>query len=106
MREAFDKRRHAIVDALNAIPGVACRLPEGAFYAFADVHELLGKPLGPKGTVSQTSVELAQNLLDEARVAAVPGEGFGMLGFMRFSYALADEDLAEGMRRFKAWVEA
>lgn len=106
MREAFDKRRHAIVDALNAIPGVACRLPEGAFYAFADVHELLGKPLGPKGTVSQTSVELAQNLLDEARVAAVPGEGFGMPGFMRFSYALADEDLAEGMRRFKAWVEA
>ena len=106
MREAFDKRRHAIVDALNAIPGVHCQLPKGAFYAFADVHELLGKPLGPKGTVSATSVELAQNLLDEARVAAVPGEGFGMPGYMRFSYALSDEDLAEGMRRFKAWVEA
>ncbi|MFR0558446.1 pyridoxal phosphate-dependent aminotransferase [Pseudoscardovia radai] len=106
MREAFDRRRHAIVDALNSIPGVHCIMPKGAFYAFADVHELLGRPVGPQGTVSATSVELAAALLDEAKVAAVPGEGFGMPGYMRFSYALSDDDLAEGMRRFKAWVEA
>ena len=106
MREAFDRRRHAIVDALNSIPGVHCIMPKGAFYAFADVHELLGRQVGPPGTVSATSVELAAALLDEAKVAAVPGEGFGMPGYMRFSYALSDDDLAEGMRRFKAWVEA
>ncbi|MDD6373971.1 MAG: pyridoxal phosphate-dependent aminotransferase [Bifidobacteriaceae bacterium] len=105
MREAFDRRRRAIVGALNSIPGVSCVMPKGAFYAFADVHELLGRPVGPQGTVSATSTDLAEALLNEARVAAVPGEAFGMPGYMRFSYALADDDLAEGMRRFKKWVE-
>lgn len=106
MRDAFDKRRHAIVDALNAIPGVSCALPKGAFYALADVEGILNRPLGPKGTVCSTAVELATALLDEARVAAVPGEAFGIPGYLRFSYALADDDLAEGMRRFAAWVAA
>lgn len=106
MRQAFDVRRKAIVSALNDMQGVHCPTPTGAFYAFADVRELLGKPLGPSGTVSQTSADLAAALLDEAHIAAVPGEAFGAPGYLRFSYALADDALVEGMRRMKTWVEA
>ena len=104
MREAFDARRKAIVAALNDIPGVHCPTPTGAFYAFPDVTGLLDKPLGENGTVVNTSSELAAALLDEAHVAAVPGEAFGAPGYLRFSYALADDQLAEGMRRFRRWV--
>lgn len=106
MREAFDVRRRAIVAALNDIEGVNCPTPTGAFYAFADITALLGKPLGPNGTVSNTSSEFAAALLEEAHVAAVPGEAFGAPGYLRFSYALADDQLSEGMRRMKAYVEA
>ena len=106
MRGAFDARRRAIVAALNAIPGVSCPTPTGAFYAFPDITGLLGRPVGPRGTVSATSADFAAALLDEAHVAAVPGEAFGAPGYLRFSYALADDQLAEGMRRFKAYVEA
>lgn len=104
MREAFDVRRKAIVTALNGIDGVTCPVPTGAFYAFADVSALLNRPLGPNGTVSSSTSELAAALLDEAHVAAVPGEAFGAPGYLRFSYALADDQLAEGMRRFKQWA--
>lgn len=104
MREAFDVRRKAIVAALNAIDGVHCPTPTGAFYAFADVSGLLNRPLGVNGSVATSSAELAAMLLDEAHVAAVPGEAFGSPGYLRFSYALADDQLAEGMRRFQAWV--
>lgn len=104
MREAFDVRRKAIVAALNAIDGVHCPTPTGAFYAFADVSGLLNRPLGVNGSVATSSAELAAMLLDEAHVAAVPGEAFGASGYLRFSYALADDQLAEGMRRFQAWV--
>ena len=65
MRKAFDARRRAIVTALNDIEGVNCPTPTGAFYAFADIAALLGKPLGPKGTVSDTSADFAAALLDE-----------------------------------------
>lgn len=104
MREAFDVRRKAIVAALNAIDGVHCPTPTGAFYAFADVSGLLNRPLGVNGSVATSSAELAAMLLDEAHVAVVPGEAFGAPGYLRFSYALADDQLAEGMRRFQAWV--
>ena len=104
MREAFDVRRKAIVAALNAIDGVHCPTPTGAFYAFADVSGLLNRPLDANGSVATSSAELAAMLLDEAHVAAVPGEAFGAPGYLRFSYALADDQLAEGMRRFQAWV--
>ncbi len=106
MREAFDVRRRAIVAALNDIEGVNCPTPTGAFYAFADITALLGKPLGPNAAISRTSSEFAAALLEEAHVAAVPGEAFGAPGYLRFSYALADDQLAEGMRRMKAYVEA
>lgn len=104
MREAFDRRRRAIVAALNDVPGIRCPVPTGAFYAFADVRQLLNRPIGPDGVQVGSSSELATLLLSEVRIAAVPGEAFGAQGYLRFSYALADDQLAEGMRRLRAWV--
>lgn len=106
MRDAFNVRRLAIVAALNDINGVHCPMPEGAFYAFPNVEGLLNRPMGPNGTTFTTSAELAEALLEEGHVAAVPGEAFGAPGYMRFSYAVADEEITEGMRRFKEWAEA
>ena len=97
MREAFDRRRQTMVRMLNDIPGVVCPEPKGAFYAYPSVKELLGKEL--RGKRPQTSVELAALILEEAEVALVPGEAFGTPGYFRLSYALGDEDLAEGVGR-------
>lgn len=104
MRAAFDIRRKAISSALNAMPGVSCTVPQGAFYAFPNVGALLNTPLGPNASRAASSSELAALLLEEAHVAAVPGEAFGAPGYLRFSYALSDEDLIEGMRRMQGWV--
>ena len=106
MGRAFAFRRKSIMVALNQVPGVECPEPKGAFYAFPDVTGLLNRPLGPHGTTSRTSSDLAAAILEETHVAAVPGEAFGAPGHLRFSYALSDKDLAEGMRRFQAWVGA
>ena len=97
MRAAFDRRRQTMVRLLNEIPGVYCPVPEGAFYAYPSVKELLGKEI--RGRRPQTSVELASLILEEAEVALVPGEAFGTPGYFRLSYALGDEDLAEGVAR-------
>lgn len=106
MKQAFDRRRRAMVDALNSIDGVECPMPEGAFYAYADVRGLLGRELpGKDGPVrSQTSAELAALILDTVEVAVVPGEAFGPSGYLRLSYALGDEDLATGMQRLKDFL--
>ena len=100
MREAFDRRRHAIVAGLNAIPGVVTPMPDGAFYAYPDVSGLLGRDWG--GVTPTSSLELADLILERAEVAAVPGEAFGPSGYLRFSYALADDQLAEGIGRLQA----
>ncbi|MFS2294188.1 MAG: pyridoxal phosphate-dependent aminotransferase [Actinomadura sp.] len=97
MRESFDRRRRTIVRMLNEIPGVVCPEPEGAFYAYPSVKELLGKEL--RGKRPETSVELAALILEEAEVALVPGEAFGTPGYFRLSYALGDDDLVEGVSR-------
>jgi aspartate aminotransferase len=97
MRAAFDRRRHTIVRMLNEIPGVLCPEPEGAFYAYPSVKGVLGKEI--RGKRPRTSVELAELILDEAEVALVPGEAFGTPGYFRLSYALGDDDLAEGVGR-------
>jgi aspartate/methionine/tyrosine aminotransferase len=97
MREAFDRRRQTMVRMLNDIPGVLCPEPEGAFYAYPSVKELLGKQI--RGKRPRTSVELAALILEEAEVALVPGEAFGTPGYFRLSYALGDEDLVEGVGR-------
>ncbi len=97
MKDAFDRRRHTIVGLLNAIEGVQCPEPNGAFYAYPRVSDLLGKQI--RGRRPATTTELAEIILDEAEVAVVPGEAFGTPGFLRLSYALSDVDLAEGVGR-------
>ncbi|MBB5075153.1 pyridoxal phosphate-dependent aminotransferase [Nonomuraea endophytica] len=97
MREAFDRRRQTMVRLLNDIPGVFCPEPKGAFYAYPSVKGVLGKEI--RGRRPQTSAELAELILEEAEVAVVPGEAFGTPGYFRLSYALGDQDLAEGVGR-------
>jgi aspartate/methionine/tyrosine aminotransferase len=97
MREAFDRRRLTIHTMLNEIDGVSCILPEGAFYAFPSVEGLYGRDI--RGRRSNSSSELADLAIDEAKVAVVPGEAFGAPGYFRMSYALGDDDLVEGVSR-------
>jgi aspartate aminotransferase len=99
MRQAFDRRRKLIVDGLNAIPGVVCPVPEGAFYVYPDVTGLLHREWG--GVTPTSSLELADLVLEQAEVAAVPGEAFGPSGYLRFSYALGDDDITEGVSRLQ-----
>ncbi|MGH3309929.1 MAG: pyridoxal phosphate-dependent aminotransferase [Streptomyces sp.] len=99
MRTAFDRRRRTIVRMLNEIEGVVCPEPEGAFYVYPSVKGLLGKEI--RGKRPSSSVELAEVILEEAEVAVVPGEAFGTPGYLRLSYALGDEDLAEGVSRMQ-----
>ncbi|WP_053387168.1 pyridoxal phosphate-dependent aminotransferase [Leucobacter japonicus] len=100
MRLAFDRRRKLIVAELNAVPGFNCPTPEGAFYAYVDVTAALGKTY--RGVTPTTSLELADLILSEAEVAAVPGEAFGPSGYLRFSYALGDDAILEGVRRIQS----
>jgi aspartate/methionine/tyrosine aminotransferase len=97
MRAAFDRRRRLIHGMLEAIPGVTCFRPEGAFYAFPSFAGILGTEI--RGVRPQTTLELAALVLEEAKVAFVPGEAFGAPGYARLSYALADEDLITGVER-------
>lgn len=99
MRSVYDRRRLAIVAALSDLPGVLCPEPEGAFYAFPSFAGVLGRPFAGLGKAPTTTLALAELVLEEAKVAFVPGEAFGAPGCGRFSYALADDDLAEGMAR-------
>ena len=99
MGVAFDRRRKLIVGLLNEIPGVFCPTPTGAFYVYPSVKGVLGKEI--RGKRPQSSAELATLILDEAEVAAVPGEAFGPSGYLRFSYALSDADIVEGIGRVK-----
>ncbi len=97
MREAFDRRRRTMVSMLDAIEGVRCPLPQGAFYAYPDVTALIGRSL--RGQEITSSAKLAEIVLAQAEVALVPGEAFGPSGYLRLSYALADEDLVTGVER-------
>jgi aspartate/methionine/tyrosine aminotransferase len=95
MKVAFDRRRQTITKMLNEIEGVVCPEPEGAFYVYPSVKNVLGREF--RGKVPTTSAELAALILDEVEVAVVPGEAFGTPGYVRLSYALGDDDLIEGM---------
>jgi aspartate/methionine/tyrosine aminotransferase len=97
MRESFDRRRMAMHKLLNDIDGVECYEPQGAFYCFPSFKTFVGRTIG--GRKIESTVDLADLLLDKALVAIVPGEGFGAPGYARLSYALGDEDLAEGIDR-------
>ena len=97
MRASFDRRRRRMVELLRAIDGVELLTPQGAFYAFPDLTAFLGREIG--GRVATTTSELATIILEEAKVAIVPGEAFGAPGYARLSFALGDDDLGEGLTR-------
>ena len=97
MRAAFERRAGIAHRILSGIEGVSCIEPEGAFYAYPNLTGLLGRPI--RGRKAQSTTELAELLLDEVKVAVVPGEAFGTPGYARISFALGDDDLGEGLRR-------
>ena len=103
MRLAFEKRRTVMVEGLRSIPGVKCRMPEGAFYAFADCRALYG--LEYKGKAIASDEEVAFFLLEKAHVAAVPGGAFGAPGYVRFSYATSEERIQNGIAAIKRAIE-
>ena len=92
MRSVFKERRDLMVGRLRQLPGVECAMPQGAFYAFADFREHIGKDFGDDRA-------LAGHLLERAKVAVVPGSAFGAPGFLRLSYATSDALIAEGLDR-------
>ena len=104
MRAVFEKRRGAMVSGLRSLPGVKCRMPEGAFYAFADCRGLYGLKWGEKSLA--TDEDIAFWLLDRAHVAAVPGGPFGAPGYVRFSYATSEERIAKGIEAMRAAIAA
>jgi aspartate aminotransferase len=98
MRKAFDDRRKRMVELLRAIPGVNCREPKGAFYAFPDVSAHVGKK-SPEGSILDDDVQLCDWLVEVGKVAVVPGSGFGAPGFVRLSYACSMKNIEDGVGR-------
>jgi aspartate aminotransferase len=97
MRTAFERRGRIMHDLLAAIPGVTVLPPQGAFYCFPSFAGVLGREIA--GRTPRTTLELCEVILEEARVAIVPGEAFGAPGYARLSFALADDALVEGVER-------
>ena len=102
MRQSFARRGALMHQLLSEIPGITCMEPQGAFYCFPNVKGLLGKNLS--GSTASTTLELADLVLDKAKVAFVPGEAFGAPGFARFSFALGDNDLRQGIEQLASFV--
>jgi aspartate aminotransferase len=98
MRQAFDQRRVKMVELLRAIPGVKCREPKGAFYAFPDISAFVGKK-SPEGAMFDDDVQLCDWLVEVGKVAVVPGSGFGAPGYVRLSYACSMESIVDGVGR-------
>lgn len=103
MQSAFDERRLYIVGRLNAIPGITCSMPKGAFYAFPNVSALLGKSF--EGKIMKTVDDLCEYFLDNAKVALVAGSGFGAPNYIRLSYATSMENIKEGLDRIEVAVK-
>ena len=104
MRKAFEERRDVIVKGINAIPGLRCLKPDGAFYVMMNVSALLGKTFD--GKKINDSNEFADALLTGAKVAVVPGSAFMAEGFCRLSYATSMENIQEGLRRIETFINA
>ena len=106
MAAEFDRRRRIIVDGLNALPGVSCVMPKGAFYAFANVSGLAGRRVPAVGAMPARtlagSADVTEFLLTHARVAVVPGVDFGSDAHVRLSYATSTELIREGLARMAA----
>lgn len=102
MRDAFQARRDYMVERMNAIPGVSCIKPEGAFYVMMNIEKLIGKSIG--GAPIQTDEDFATEFLKQALVAVVPGEGFFAPGFVRWSYAASMENIRAGLDRLEQFL--
>jgi aspartate/methionine/tyrosine aminotransferase len=102
MREAFARRGALMHKMLTTIPGVTCMEPQGAFYCFPNFSGLLNRDI--KGKKAANTLELADMILTDVNVAIVPGEAFGAPGFARFSFALGDDDLVDGIQRIIDYV--
>jgi aspartate aminotransferase len=102
MRLEFDKRRKVLVDGLNAIPGIKCLAPKGAFYAFPNVSCVYGKKAGDK--VIKGSLDFATYMLESANVALVHGEAFGDDNYVRISYATSMENIQKALVRIREAV--
>ena len=102
MRQAFEARRNAMVEGMNAIPGVSCIMPEGAFYVMMNLKNILGKTL--HGVKVETADDFAALFLKKGLVAVVPGTGFGAPGFVRWSYATSMDNILEGLRRLRNFL--
>ncbi len=103
MKNEFNKRRIYMVERLNAIPGITCLNPEGAFYAFPNISALFGKTSQNNKTINN-SLDFCDALLQEELVSAVPGSGFGAEGYIRLSYATSMEEIKKGLDRLAHWV--
>lgn len=103
MRQAFLRRRDLVVDLASKIKGFKVNMPQGAFYLFPEISELIGKRFGEK--VIESSADFAMYLLEEAHVATVDGAAFCLPGYIRFSYATGDDNLREAMRRISVAVD-
>lgn len=99
----FDRRRHYIVNRLSSIEGITCYLPKGSFYVFPNVKRILGGRY--QDTVIDSTVKLTEYLLNESKVAAVPGEAFGAPGYMRLSYASSMENIEKGLDRIESSIK-
>lgn len=102
MRATFERRRALLCDGLDALPGVRCSRPAGAFYAFPDLREVLGRRV--EGHSIASSVDLCERLLELEHLACVPGTPFGAEGFLRLSFAASEETLQEGLARLRRFL--
>lgn len=103
MRREFEKRRDCLVSELNKIKGVSCRMPAGAFYAFPNVAQFLGR--STEGFEINSSIDLSMYLLEKASVAVVAGSAFGAEGYIRISYATSIDNILKGVERIKMALE-
>ena len=103
MRKVFEERRNYMVDRINSIAGVSCRKPEGAFYVMMNIKEVFGREIC--GKVINTSDDFCEVLLENSLVALVPGSGFGIEGYVRWSYATSMENIVKGLDRLESFLK-
>lgn len=102
MKKEYKSRRDYMVERINSIDGLSCLNPNGAFYIFMNITEVLG--MEHYGKVINTASELCDDILDRALVALVPSEGFGIDGYVRLSYATSIEDITTGLNRIEQYL--
>ena len=103
MRKVYEERRNKLVELINDIPGLSCRMPSGAFYVMMNIRGIQGKTYD--GKVLDCSATIAEMMLEHAHVAVVPGVAFMAEGYCRLSYATSMENIIEGMKRIAAFVK-